>query len=81
MSARNKLTSHTYTYLTIFFVGFALSYFILKNIYKLCKYIHISIIQGETDTQLQYQMEYAVVDKSKKKNKKGDKQQSVSIQQ
>ena len=41
--------------------------------------IHISIVQGETDTQLQQPMEHTVVDNSKKENEKGDKQQSVSI--
>ena len=37
-----------------------------------------SYIQAETDTKQQQLMEYAVVDKSKKKNKKGDIQQDVS---
>ena len=35
-------------------------------------------IQAGTDTKQQQLMEYAVVDKSKKKNKKGDIQQDVS---
>ena len=36
-------------------------------------------IQEETATQLQQPLEYAVVDKSKKKTRKGDKKQKVSI--
>ena len=50
---------------------------------KVCVYMYtsaFSLFQDETDAQLQHQIEYAVLDDSKKKNKKGDKLQSVSIQ-
>ena len=43
-------------------------------------YIYVfPYIQGGTDTKHQQPMEYAVVDKSKKKNRRGGKQQDVSI--
>ena len=42
-----------------------------------CSYMYALIVQGETDAQHQQPMEYAVVDRSKKKSRKMDKQQNV----
>ena len=74
--------THTNSHLNIFSVDFGHSCLDdLAQSIKLYTYIRIYFhicIQGETDAQHQQPMEYAVVDKSKKKNIKGDKQQNVS---